>query len=591
MPHSQICGHENESNAKFCGHCGRDLSGEPSGISRVGSTILGRYTIRRQIAVGSMGVVYEAEQLLGEHSRTVAIKMLLPELSHDKTVLSRFTRECGVVAELSHQNTVRVYDFGTADDGTLYIAMEFVRGVSLAKVIGQGALSVDRALNIAEQMCHALHEAHELGIVHRDLKPDNVILTQHGTQQDFVKILDFGIAVRLSVGGQHETKLTQQGMILGTPPYMSPEQFTGAPVTRQSDIYSIGIILYEALTGRLPFDADNPWMWAQRHLTATVPDLPASLPWAIVKAVRSALAKDPMERPSTTLELIKGLRGEGPIDSRRVSQMTSSILAPSSETPSRTQPDTNALNAESNEVAQQARDSTARGSPAVTEPGAAPVAGYAGTLPKNLGAGNWIGESIVGVPQISSRSARRLKSRSPGRAILITCLALGLIGLGVWIAYWYDLIESPFDSAAPPLPSAATAQSSIDTSTAASNGTNNDLPSELALPMPTAATIQMPAVPVGASHNSNKSNTPVKSTASPSGDSPAQPGSQASASTGGVVWPPNWPSLPSNLPSLPSSVPPLPSAIMGIPLPPIFQNAPANSASNAPAPQPAASLH
>jgi eukaryotic-like serine/threonine-protein kinase len=590
MPHCQICGHENESTAKFCGHCGRDLSGEPSGISRVGSTILGRYTIRRQIAVGGMGVVYEAEQLLGEHSRTVAIKMLLPELSHDRTVLSRFTRECSVVAELSHQNTVRVYDFGTADDGTLYIAMEFVRGVSLAKVIGQGALSVGRALNIVEQMCHALHEAHELGIVHRDLKPDNVILTQHGAQQDFVKILDFGIAVRLSVGGQHETKLTRQGMILGTPPYMSPEQFTGAPVTRQSDIYSIGIILYEALTGHLPFDADNPWMWAQRHLTATVPDLPASLPRAIVTTVRSALAKDPMERPSTTLELIKGLRGEGPIDSPRMPQMTSSILAPSSETPSRTQPDTKALNAETNDIPHQASDTTARGSTAVTEPGATPVAGYAGTLPKSPGAGNWIGESIVGVPQGNSRSMRRLKSRSPGKAILITFLALGLIGFGVWIAYWYDLIESPFDSDAPPLPSAATAQGTIDTSAAASNGTNNDLPSELARPMPTAAAIQTPTVSVGASHNANKPSTPVKSTSS-SSDSPTQPSSQATAATGGVAWPPNWPTLPSNLPSLPSSVPPLPSAIMGIPLPPIFQNAPANSASNAPAPQPAASLH
>ncbi len=187
------CGRENEPSAKFCGTCGRDLFEQSAGSNRVGSTILDRYTIRRLIAEGGMGVVYEADQLLGEHHRTVAIKMLRPELSHDPIVVSRFNRECGIVAQLSHQNIVRVYDFGTAEDGTLYIAMEFVRGQSLAASISSGPLPVERALGIVEQMCHALHEAHELGIVHRDLKPDNVILTQHGSQSDFVKLLDLGL--------------------------------------------------------------------------------------------------------------------------------------------------------------------------------------------------------------------------------------------------------------------------------------------------------------------------------------------------------------------------------------------------------------
>jgi len=276
--HCRDCGYENELTASFCGQCGSDLSTDRLGSSLVGTTILGRYTIRRLIAVGGMGAVYEAEQSLGDQSRTVAIKVLLPELSHDHTVLSRFTRECEIVAQLSHQNTVRVYDFGTTEDGTLFIVMEYVRGQSLAEALRNGPMPVSRALSIIEQMCHALHEAHELGIVHRDLKPDNVMLTRLGTQLDFVKILDFGIAVRSSAGGQHVTKLTQKGMILGTPPYMSPEQFTGAPIKRQSDIYSLGIILYEILTGRLPFEADSPWEWAQRHLTATPPELPPTMP-------------------------------------------------------------------------------------------------------------------------------------------------------------------------------------------------------------------------------------------------------------------------------------------------------------------------
>jgi len=154
------CGHENEHSAKFCGSCGCDLSSDSERPNLVGTTIVNRYKIRRLIATGGMGVVYEAEQSLGEFHRTVAIKMLLPELSHDQTVVSRFSRECGIVAQLTHQNTVRVYDFGTAEDGTLYIAMEYVRGRSLAEAISNGPIPVSRALNIVEQICHALHEAH-----------------------------------------------------------------------------------------------------------------------------------------------------------------------------------------------------------------------------------------------------------------------------------------------------------------------------------------------------------------------------------------------------------------------------------------------
>ena len=148
--------------------------------------------------------------------------------------------------------------------------MEFVAGRALSDVLlKEGKLSSDRVIQILRQICGALDEAHQLGIVHRDLKPDNIILTPRAGEQDFVKVLDFGIAARTeSADAAHEQKLTQQGTVLGTPPYMSPEQFTGKPLDRRSDVYSLGVMAYEMLTGKLPFDAETPWQWATQHMTA-----------------------------------------------------------------------------------------------------------------------------------------------------------------------------------------------------------------------------------------------------------------------------------------------------------------------------------
>jgi serine/threonine-protein kinase len=249
-----------------------------------------------------MGIVYEAEQSMGEGARKVAIKTLLPELSQDHVVVSRFTRECAVVASLEHPNTVRVYDFGRTDDGILYIAMEFVRGKPLGDIMAEGRMPLERCLRIIEQICLALEEAHDLGIVHRDLKPDNVVLTERAGLQDFVKLLDFGIAARISHGGKHDTKLTQQGMVLGTPPYMSPEQFTAETLDRRSDIYSLGIIVYEMLNGRLPFDGDTPWQWAHHHMSSEPNAFDASVSKAVESVIRGALSKKRNERPGTARE-------------------------------------------------------------------------------------------------------------------------------------------------------------------------------------------------------------------------------------------------------------------------------------------------
>lgn len=314
------CGRENAEGARFCSDCGA-LMAVAEGEGLVGQTLGGRYVVKRVIGEGGMGVVYEAEQRMGSHLRKVAIKTLLPELSHDHGLVSRFYRECGTVSQLEHPNTIRFYDFGETPDGALYIAMEFVGGEPLTDVIAQGPMPSGRALNILRQVCGALHEAHNLGIVHRDLKPDNIILTERAGERDFVKLLDFGIAARTGPNAERQTKLTQQGTVLGTPPYMSPEQLAGQPIDGRSDIYSLAVIAYEMLTGRLPFDAESPWEWAHKHMTEaprplrTFPAL--DVPPAIADAVMRALSKRPEDRPRSALEFYRELCGgklEGFVD-------------------------------------------------------------------------------------------------------------------------------------------------------------------------------------------------------------------------------------------------------------------------------------
>jgi eukaryotic-like serine/threonine-protein kinase len=305
MTSCPACGQNIPDGARFCGACGHQTLDVLSRASLVGTTIADRYRVLRVIAEGGMGIVYEAEQPMGEGVRKVALKTLLPELSSDSIVISRFNRECGVVAGLEHPNTVRVYDFGTTEEGTLYIAMEFVRGRSLGDVIAEGPMPLNRCMGIMEQVTSALEEAHNQGIIHRDLKPDNLVLCERAGIHDFAKILDFGIAKRSSEGSKHDTKLTQQGTILGTPPYMSPEQFTGEELDRTSDVYSLGIILYEMLNSRLPFEADNPWQWAHQHLSVDPAPFAVHVSSEVEQVVFGALSKLRSGRPSSAIEFYR----------------------------------------------------------------------------------------------------------------------------------------------------------------------------------------------------------------------------------------------------------------------------------------------
>ena len=234
----------------------------------VGVVVAGKYRIVKQLGEGGMGCVYLAEQQLGSTTRKVALKTLHKHLSHDPAIKARFDREAGTVAALEHPNTIQVYDFGAMEDGTLYLVMEFVQGRSVADILEKdGPMPPARVENILRQVCGSLAEAHGHGIVHRDLKPDNVVLCERAGQKDWVEVLDFGIAKRSSEHDPNEAKLTQQGMVLGTPPYMSPEQFTGQPVDLRSDIYALGVMTYEMLVGKYPFEANTAWEWASKHMT------------------------------------------------------------------------------------------------------------------------------------------------------------------------------------------------------------------------------------------------------------------------------------------------------------------------------------
>jgi len=291
--------------------------GEENPHKLIGQTVGGKYNVIRLLGEGGMGCVYEAQQKLGDTIRKVAIKTLHPHLSHDPKILARFEREVGTVAALTHPNTIQVFDFGKTDDGTLYIAMEFVQGRSVADILEKdGPMPPERVIKILDQVCGSLEEAHNHGIIHRDLKPDNVVLCERAGQKDWVEVLDFGIAKRGGETDPEEKKLTQQGMVLGTPPYMSPEQFTGQPIDKRSDIYALGVMAYEMLTGRLPFSGNTAWEWATAHMTAQPISIDATpngamIPGPMKNAIMKALEKNRDGRWNSVSEFMAAFGSKG----------------------------------------------------------------------------------------------------------------------------------------------------------------------------------------------------------------------------------------------------------------------------------------
>jgi serine/threonine protein kinase len=285
---------------------------EFSADSLLGAVIDDRFQVLEKLGEGGMGAIYKARQISVD--RVVALKILLHDQRGDPISVERFRHEAYLASRLKHPNAIVIHDFGQTVDGLLYIAMEFLGGETLKQRLRRvGPLKIDGAVKIMTQTLRTIAEAHRMGMVHRDLKPDNVFLTEMEGDRDFVKVLDFGIAkltaVQDGVEG-YQGGLTMAGKIYGTPNYMSPEQIRGKPVEPQSDLYSLGIIFYELLAGRLPFVAPTPVEVMMAHLRDLPPALRSLRPEINVELERTvlrALEKDRRARYQSADEFLEAL--------------------------------------------------------------------------------------------------------------------------------------------------------------------------------------------------------------------------------------------------------------------------------------------
>jgi serine/threonine protein kinase/tetratricopeptide (TPR) repeat protein len=310
------CHFGNPDDTAFCGKCGTplpsgrrvtsDVKAEASGPRTetfqtpikeltTGSTFAGRYQVIEELGHGGMGKVYKVFDT--DIKEKIALKLLRPEIALDKETVERFSNELKLARKIRHKNICGMFDLGKAE-GTTFITMEFVPGEDLKKLIRKmGQIGAGRAVSIAKQVCEGLSEAHHLGVVHRDLKPQNIMVDEDGN----ARIMDFGIARSLRGKG-----ITGAGVMIGTPEYMSPEQVEGKDVDSRSDIYSLGIILYEMLTGRVPFEGDTPFTVGVKHKSEVPKDprqLNAQIPPDLDRLILKCLEKDKAKRYQTADEL------------------------------------------------------------------------------------------------------------------------------------------------------------------------------------------------------------------------------------------------------------------------------------------------
>jgi serine/threonine-protein kinase len=298
------CAAEVQLEDPFCPRCGAPVT-DPF----IGTVVGERYRIVSRIGVGGMGAVYRAEHTMMR--RDLAIKVLLPELGGKEEFARRFEREAESASRLTHPNIITTTDFGRTAEGSLFLVMEFLAGESLSDAIGAGPMPTVRALAIQRQILRALEHAHAAGIVHRDLKPENIMLVERDGQRDVVKILDFGIAkvTQPQSGGE---ALTQAGVIFGTPEYLSPEQALGEAVDARADIYASGVILYEMLAGRRPFESEDKVKIISMHLAHTPPRIrdvnpTVDVPLPLEQAIMQAMEKSREHRFATATAFLQAL--------------------------------------------------------------------------------------------------------------------------------------------------------------------------------------------------------------------------------------------------------------------------------------------
>jgi serine/threonine-protein kinase len=269
----------------------------------IGTIIAGRYVVEALLGVGGMGSVYRARhQFIGRH---VALKFLDPSLTKNERLRKRFLGEARAANQINHEHIIDITDFGETEDGIIYMVMEYLEGQTLEEEIEKGPLELRRALRIALQVALGLGRAHELGVVHRDIKPGNIHLGRRRMDRDFVKILDFGVA-RI----EHDARITGQNMIVGTPEYIAPEQIRSASPTPASDLYSLGCVLFEMLTGKIPFSGKTTVL-----LVKHINDAPAapsannpSIPPQVDALVLKLLQKNPLHRHRDAYHLVQELQ-------------------------------------------------------------------------------------------------------------------------------------------------------------------------------------------------------------------------------------------------------------------------------------------
>jgi serine/threonine protein kinase len=302
------CGTEYSPEQSFCPRDGSTLRSLNAGSDLVGSIIADRYRVTKKLGEGGMGAVYLAEHV--KMGRQCAVKVMNPGMASDPDAISRFNREAANASRINHPNVCAVYDFGETTDGIIYLAMEFIEGPSLSRVIEDlGALPALRAAEITRQAAEALSVAHDMGIVHRDLKPDNIMVAKNRDGSDMVKVVDFGIA---KAANSENQKVTKTGMVVGTPEYMSPEQLSGDKLDGRSDTYSLALVAFNMLTGKLPFPGET----LQETMVLRLTDRPktlaemkpeASWPDGVQAVLDKALARSAADRYQTASEFGRDL--------------------------------------------------------------------------------------------------------------------------------------------------------------------------------------------------------------------------------------------------------------------------------------------
>ncbi len=332
------CGQRFNGDEEFCPQDGETLVAlddqDIDSSSRdplIGTTLDDRYAIQNLLGEGGMGIVYLATHAV--IGKRCAVKVLRPDIANEHDVSERFIQEARSAAAIGNEHVIEITDFGKTPDGAPYFVMEFLEGASLHDVLKETPkLDIERALHIIDQCCEALAKAHDVGVIHRDLKPENLFLITRGTDSDYVKVLDFGIAKVARETG----RLTRTGTIFGTPQYMSPEQAAGTSMDERTDIYSLGIIMYEMLCGRVPFEADTFMGVLTKHLyEEPIPPSrrspPVDLPEAVESVILKSIAKKRDRRYRTMTDFQKDIRTvlKGGTPESLLDQKRESTLPPS----------------------------------------------------------------------------------------------------------------------------------------------------------------------------------------------------------------------------------------------------------------------